>query len=248
MQRLLTLLVVPSLFVACADSSTGSAANGSSGAAQTAASSQTGANPPAGTSAGATGLATSSTGMPSEASTTASPADSGTSESGGSTGIEGFVLDGSWITLTAVATVLDPTLPLQFITQTRLVGDGAEVQLIPLSLNVGSRTEPRELLLEHAVTVPVTVDAEGEYVLYLASITIPGEANPITGLDVDIREVQLYPDDLFEAVGCGTMTGRMVAPVELSLDGSTIGVTQLYLTGMAYDPSDVPLEFITSCE
>ena len=149
-------------------------------------------------------------------------------------GTEGRI-DGPY--LLAIAAVINPQTPFQFIAQTRLNGGQLDLVLQPLSLDVGSTTAPR---LPHGEpfiysNIPVV---GGCFTLDMGAVQLPGATNPITGSDL---EAIVVLDGCFDGTDyCGTVSGRISSPLELDLAGSTFAATDV-------DPQMLPVDFPTSC-
>lgn len=63
----------------------------------------------------------------------------------------------------------------------------------------------------------VAVDATGNFVTALGTLTIPGAANPITGRDVVIQTASLT-GKLETTTFCARLAGDVVQPVSVTLD------------------------------
>jgi hypothetical protein len=145
--------------------------------------------------------------------------------------------------LLAIDTSVNPGTPLQFLAQVTAELDMTfsgtmSVEFQPLSLDVGSTTEPRE-----EVGDALTIDTEvtnAAFSLPFGETMVTGLANPITGSDIlaDIAlEGTIQGLDGF----CGTASGEVLSPVMLPLEGSTFGGMRLT------DRDERPLEFPVDC-
>ena len=153
-------------------------------------------------------------------------------------------LDLDGVFLLAVSTAVNPPTPLQFIAEVDaeldLAGNGTiAANFQPLSLDVGSVTEPRE---EVGNSIDLSSDVtEFGFVLDFGEIMVTGAANPITGSDI-VSQISLT-GRIQDADGwCGTATGEVSSPLQLPLEGSTFAAIRLA------DRGERPLEFPMDCE
>lgn len=165
-------------------------------------------------------------------------ATGGDTETGGG----GLYLDGVY--LIAVDTIVSPGLPLQFIGEVTAELDATgtgpiTVVFQPLSLEQGSTTVPRE-----EVGDAITID--GEVVEYAFTLSFPeptnvtGAANPITGSDISAN-LALEANIRSENAWCGGVTGDVLSPIQVPLEGSTFAAVRLA------DRSERPLKFACAC-
>lgn len=111
----------------------------------------------------------------------------------------------------AVDTVVLPGTPLQYLAQVDgYTADSVEVTFTPLSLDMGSTTDPREALDEYGFTITASIGSGPAVQLDLGELQIPGEANPITGSDI----VSTLILSASTAAGglCGTADGMVTLP------------------------------------
>ncbi|MCA9656616.1 MAG: hypothetical protein H6712_05555 [Myxococcales bacterium] len=142
-------------------------------------------------------------------------------------------------TLLAIDTAIAPGLPFQAIVVVVRGPTGVTLTLQWLSLDVGSTTAPREPIGEPLVFPDLLVDEGGGFSWATGELLIPGQANPITGSDVVIDVVaEVVPEG---APYCGRVSGDVLSPIQASLDGSTLAMTQID------DPSELPVDFPVSC-
>ena len=141
----------------------------------------------------------------------------------------------------ALASSIAPDLPLQFIATSTFtaIEDGSggtlNLELQPLSLMVGSTTEPREPVGEALIFNDIPVDAGGGFMVDLGMVTVTGAANPITGSDIAANLVLMggiQSADLF----CGAVTGEVTSPIMQDLAGSTYAAQRIEMT----DPASLP--------
>ncbi len=165
----------------------------------------------------------------------------GGSSSGAST--EPDYVDISGTFLVAIDTPIAPGLPLQFLAEvtTELAPTGdhpISIEFQPLSLDVGSTTEPREEVGD-AIVIAASV-ADAAFTLEFGETTVIGPANPITGSDLLI-DITLEGTVQGKDAWCGVVSGDVLSPVQAPLEGSVFGAMRLS------DRSERPLEFPTSC-
>ena len=157
--------------------------------------------------------------------------------------VGGALVDISGTFLFAIAPSLSPTTPLQFIaTNTmEIEADGSsgtfDMVLQPLSLNVGSTTEPREPVGNTIEIRGIMVDGGGVFVVETLGgpVMVTGEANPITGSDI-VAEISLLGAIQDEDVYCGTAGGQVTSPLVADLAGSTFGAQRIEDTAAASLP------------
>jgi hypothetical protein len=159
------------------------------------------------------------------------------SEGGGGLPIEG-------VYLVAVDTIVSPGLPLQFLGQVSgeldAMGNGSiTVEFQPLSLDPLSTTDPRQ-------EVGDAIIIEGEVTAYSFTLEFPeptmvtGAANPITGADISAN-LALDAQILSDVAWCGEVTGDVLSPLQVPLEGSTFAAMRLA------DRSERPLKFPCTC-
>ncbi|MBX7080098.1 MAG: hypothetical protein K1X88_12960 [Nannocystaceae bacterium] len=185
----------------------------------------------------------SSEGTGATSSTDGSGSSSGGSSSGGSTSGGGMLADISGDHLLAVAAQIDPNHPLQYLATVVQTpdGDGAllDLSLQQLTLDVGSTTSPREPIGAPIVIDDVPVAADGSFSFAIAGLDIPGEANPITGSDLTLSNLEFDGQIVDADNWCGDLTGMVIAPLMLDLSGSTFAGSRV--------DGDLPLAFPSSC-
>ena len=153
----------------------------------------------------------------------------------------GLVIDGVY--LVAVNTVVSPGLPLQFIGEVTAEIDGMgngtiTVVFQPLSLEQGSTTTPREEVGE-ALTIDGDI-ADFAFTLPFGETMVTGAANPITGSDI-VADLALEGTIRSENAWCGTVTGEVLSPIQVGLEGSYFASTRLA------DRSERPTHFACDC-
>lgn len=111
----------------------------------------------------------------------------------------------------------------------------------PLSLDVGSKTEPQEPVGEPLIFTGVEFDANGNFSIDMGLVMVTGAANPVTGSDLEATLVLdghvVHVDAL-----CGDVTGILMSPLEADLSGSTFAMIRLA------DPDMLPDEFPYRCD
>ena len=160
--------------------------------------------------------------------------------------VSGALADISGTHLFALAPSISPTTPLQFIATVTLditpTGGTMNIEFQPLSLNVGSTTEPR-MFVGEILTLPVTeVDAAGAFAIDLGEVSVVGDANPITGSDIVAMmtmEGAIQSADLW----CGTVGGAVSVPANIDLTNSTFAAVRLEAT----DPASLPVDVVAAC-
>ncbi len=151
--------------------------------------------------------------------------------------------------LLALSTVVEYSLPMQFLTDVELTdnadggGGNLHMELQPLSLNQGSTTDPREEIGDKII-IDVEVDADGLFSADLGVVTVTGDANPITGGDI-VATVILGGAIKDEMFFCGGVTGEVMAPIQNNLEPSFFAVTRLPDNAVA--PDDLPATFPVRC-
>jgi hypothetical protein len=157
--------------------------------------------------------------------------------------VGGALADVSGTFLFSIAPSLSPATPLQFIATNTLeiAPDGGsavfEMVLQPLSLNVGSTTEPREQVGEPIELRGIMVDGGGAFEVedLGGPVMVTGEANPITGSDI-VADISLSGAIQNEDIICGTAGGEVTSPLVADLAGSTFGSIRIEDT----DPASLP--------
>jgi hypothetical protein len=183
--------------------------------------------------------------------------DAGDEESGADMGDgdgdgDGGLPDLNGTFLFALETSLGPDLPLQFITtiENMVIGtDGmsatADFTFRPLSLDPMQSLTPRECLDETLTFPGVQFDADGRFEIDMGLVMTPGEANPVTGSDIEATLIVLGHIEHDDAL-CGELEGMLLSPLEFNLAGSTFGAMRLEDDGCT--PSTLPMSFPYKCE
>ncbi|EDM75116.1 hypothetical protein PPSIR1_34063 [Plesiocystis pacifica SIR-1] len=173
--------------------------------------------------------------------------DTETGDTGGPEGLP----DMTGTYLFALVTTLDPETPLQFVTTVDMTvaEDGlsgeADFTFQPLSLDVGSKTAPREFVGDPLVYAGIPIDANGGYTIDMGTVQVTGAANPITGSDIEAT-LQVLGEIVHASAFCGDLSGEVTSPLQYDLAGSTFGAIRLGDDGS--DPSALPIEFPYRCD
>lgn len=135
--------------------------------------------------------------------------------------------------LLAVSIVISPDTPLQYVATIVQTpdGDGAllDVELQPLTLDVGSTTDPRLPFGPPMMFDDVAVAADGTFSLSIPVLDVAGETNPITGSDAQAMNVVLDGTIMADDFWCGTVAGDLTVPLRLDLAGSEFAGTALMM-------------------
>ncbi|HWB75153.1 MAG TPA: hypothetical protein VG755_09355 [Nannocystaceae bacterium] len=132
--------------------------------------------------------------------------------------------------LFAIALVVDPAHPLQWLAEVRQTdlsrGASLTVELHSLSLDPGATTTPRALVGSPNF-FEGTFASDGSFAIELPEITVVGAANPITGSDLTLQLV-LEGVVMDDQLWCGRVSGSITSPLMLDLTGSTFAGTPAY--------------------
>lgn len=154
-------------------------------------------------------------------------------------------LDMSGIYLLALETSLGPDTPLQFITtvEETLNADGSGVanfHFLPLSLAVGSQTDPRmcDACMDGGLIFnDIPISAAGEFTLDMGVVSVCGASNPVTGSDI-VASLVLEGHIVHADAMCGEISGMLMMPLEYDLAGSPFAMLRLADDGC--DPATLP--------
>lgn len=164
------------------------------------------------------------------------------------TGLEVDVPDFSGDFLLAVATPLDPTLPLQYIatfdyTPSGVGGGTVDVELQPLALDTGSTTTPRTFFGPPLAYPGVPVTSDGTFAIPVGVLNVAAETNPLFFIDAQAIMV-VFNSQVVDADNvCGTLTGQLVFPVASPLDGTTFAAVRV----ADVLPASLPVVFPVAC-
>ncbi len=129
-----------------------------------------------------------------------------------------------------LSTVVAYDLPLQFAVEIQLGTLDAgtapiHLEFQPLSLNSGETNNPREAIGD-IIIVDTVVNADGTFTADMGIVTVVGEANPVSGLEI-VASVVLEGRIQSEDFWCGQVTGEVMAPIQSGLEPSYFGATRL---------------------
>ena len=146
--------------------------------------------------------------------------------------------------LLAVATTVDIDKPLQFIaTNTVTLEPGGKtmlkVSLQPLSLEQGKVTIPRKPVGDPLVFENLEV-VDGKFTLDAGIVMVTGMANPITGSDI-VASLIMSGNIMGEDLYCGSVTGDVMSPLMVSIEGSTFAAVRLT------DVAVLPVPVVVDC-
>ncbi|MFV8751012.1 hypothetical protein ACNOYE_10745 [Nannocystaceae bacterium ST9] len=147
----------------------------------------------------------------------------------------------SGLYLFALETSLGPDVPLEFLLTIDMFGCTAILEFQPLSLDMGSQTEPREPVGEPLVFTDVSFDAVGHFTLDMGEVMVTGAANPITGSDIE-AELALDGHVVHVDAICGTASGTLTSPLQADLAGSSFAALRVT------DPELLPFPFPYACD
>jgi len=136
-----------------------------------------------------------------------------------------------------------PDRVLRFYTETTFTPDPAggtgkiELKLTPLKLGPGNTAPPqvsKAWVIGNTYTVAQTpTDTNGVYAANLGTVTIPGEANPISGREIIVENAAL-PGRFAKEKFCSQLRGNVVQPTQIELSGEAN--TCVYLPVKEGDP------------
>jgi len=131
-------------------------------------------------------------------------------------------LDGQYVF--ALSAVIQRETPILFLTQVTGVANPPSLQLMFQPL---SRTDRRTPVGSPVTLGPFPLAADGTLHAELPPLVVSGEANPITGGEI---EAQVTLDGRFcggSDFQCGTVSGNVTRPIPLDLAGSTFAMERV---------------------
>lgn len=141
--------------------------------------------------------------------------------------------------LLAVSTTVDLSKPLQFIATNTVTLDAdgktmLKVSLQPLSLEQGKVTTPRLPVGDPLVFENIEI-VNGKFTLDAGTVMVTGMANPITGSDI-VASLIMTANIMGEDLYCGSVTGDVMSPLMVSIEGSTFAAVRLADVKVLPDP------------
>jgi hypothetical protein len=127
--------------------------------------------------------------------------------------------EGASTFLMAVSLSLAPSTPLQYLTSAEVQNGELSLALQPLTLDVGSTTEPRTPHGDPIVVPPILVVGQS-FNFALDNLNVAGATNPITGSDL-VASFEFQGTFVNSTMLCGTVAGQITAPLAADLEGST---------------------------
>jgi hypothetical protein len=157
----------------------------------------------------------------------------------------GQLADVSGTFLFALEPVISPGLYLQFLSENTFTpnegGEGGTLDMIltPLTLDAGSTDGPRMPLDQKIEVLGIEVAEDGSFEADLGAVNVDGSANPLSGAPISAT-LQLIGQIKDENFVCGSVTGRVVTPIDQDLAGSFFGSERVD-PAAATDPSLFPM-------
>ncbi|MCH9682497.1 MAG: hypothetical protein K0V04_13760 [Deltaproteobacteria bacterium] len=146
--------------------------------------------------------------------------------------------------LLAIALSADPSLPLQYIAtfdfMPGITGGMLDVELLPLTLEMGSTDFPREPYPPSLIFQDVPVALDGTFSLAIDPMFVAEATNPIIEFDAEGHAIEMDLQILDVDTLCGTLDGTALG---VPLAGSTIGAMRVTDTS----PQGLPLAFDIAC-
>jgi hypothetical protein len=199
------------------------------------------------TDSGSTSSGTTSSGSTDSGTTSSGSTDSGSTDSGSTDTGGVMVPDITGDFLLALATPLDPSLPLQYIATFDFtpggMGGTVDVELQPLALDAGSTTIPRTFFGAPMMFAAIPVAADGSFTIDVGMMAVAAETNPIIFIDAQADMVVFDAQILDQDNVCGTVSGNVVFPIMASLAGSTFAAVRVADTL----PASLPVVFPMAC-
>ncbi|XXY54100.1 hypothetical protein WME91_23510 [Sorangium sp. So ce269] len=162
----------------------------------------------------------------------------GSGGGGGSCLPEAGAPDGDF--LFSLSAYLNPQAPIVFLsTLTSEARDGGlSISLSFQALEAADRKTPTGTAVDVG---PYEVSADGQFIAELPTIVVPGNANPISGSELEatitLSGALCAPTDFV----CGDVTGTVTRPLSLDLKGSTFAMQRIT------DPDSYP-EPVINCD
>jgi hypothetical protein len=132
--------------------------------------------------------------------------------------------------LLALSTTLAPAQPILFTCEVSVAADLETLDLSFQPLTTDDADMPRTPTGEALEASGVPYEENGSFTVDLGEVTVPSEANPISGSDivatVTISATALPMTDERPALFCGEASGMVSVPLALDLAGSTVGALE----------------------
>lgn len=132
--------------------------------------------------------------------------------------------------LLALSTTLAPGEPILFACDVSVADDLETLELSIQALTTDADAMPRAPTGDSLHTGAVPYAEDGSVSVDLGEVTVPGDANPISGSDivatVAITATAHMMTDELPMYFCGQVTGMVSVPLALDLAGSTLGAIE----------------------
>jgi len=141
--------------------------------------------------------------------------------------------------LFALSATLAPNKPILGVVGITTT-DGANGTEMSVNLQPLSATDRKTAVGTADDFGPYALNADGTVAIEIASLITPGEANPITGSEINASDVVLGGQvcgvkDFY----CGTVTGNVTKPLPLDLVGSTFTLERITTPGTYPEPPKI---------
>jgi len=126
----------------------------------------------------------------------------------------------------ALSAVIAADTPIVFLAQVSTVPDpnGSALTLELQPLSAADRTSP---VGSSVALGPLPIAADGAFQADLPPLVVAGEANPITGAEIEAQVTLTGRICAASDFFCGTVTGRVIRPLDLDLAGSTFAMERV---------------------
>lgn len=131
--------------------------------------------------------------------------------------------------LLTVATTIDPSKPIQFITENRVTlnGDGSAT----LDLDIQALSAMGRMAVGNKITRSgQKIAANGDLEIVFGMVMVPGAANPITGSDI-VADLALVGTIRSADRYCGIIHGMLLMPLMLDLSNSAWAAVRIPASG-----------------
>jgi hypothetical protein len=131
--------------------------------------------------------------------------------------------------LLALSTTIAPGQPILFACDVSVAADLETLELSIQALTTDADPAPRTETGDPLEVAAVPYAEDGSFDADLGEVTVPGNANPISGSDI-VATVAItataHPMNELPMYFCGDATGMATVPLELDLAGSTLGAVE----------------------